>query len=115
MADPANPGGNGAGDDKELPKEDNIRVVCRFRPLNDSETRTGSKFVVKFPDDQCASISVIIFFFSLLLIFYKLKLYSREKCTCLTKCSSLMLPKNKFTTVLQNILSKVTFVYNLLF
>ena len=58
MADPANPGGNGAGDDKELPKEDNIRVVCRFRPLNDSEERTGSKFVVKFPDDQCASITV---------------------------------------------------------
>ena len=59
MADPANPGGNGAGDDKELPKEDNIRVVCRFRPLNDTEERTGSKFVVKFPDDQCASITVI--------------------------------------------------------
>jgi len=63
MADPANPGGNGAGDDKELPKEDNIRVVCRFRPLNDSETRTGSKFVVKFPDDQCASISGKVYMF----------------------------------------------------
>jgi len=63
MADPANPGGNGAGDDKELPKEDNIRVVCRFRPLNDTEERTGSKFVVKFPDDQCASITGKVYMF----------------------------------------------------
>ena len=41
--------------------EDSIKVVCRFRPLNDTEERTGSKFVVKFPsgtDDQCVSISV---------------------------------------------------------
>ena len=57
MADPAKPGGKDAGE-KELPTEDSIRVVCRFRPLNDSEERTGSKFVVKFPDDQCASITV---------------------------------------------------------
>lgn len=48
----------GHGADKELPTEDNIRVVCRFRPLNDSEERAASKFVVKFPDDQCASVSV---------------------------------------------------------
>ncbi|UJR08501.1 hypothetical protein I4U23_012767 [Adineta vaga] len=32
--------------------ECNIRVVARFRPLNDSEERTGSKSVVKFPADQ---------------------------------------------------------------
>ena len=57
MADPAKPGSKDAGE-KELPTEDSIRVVCRFRPLNDSEERTGSKFVVKFPDDQCASITV---------------------------------------------------------
>jgi kinesin family protein 5 len=43
------------------PSEDSIRVVCRFRPLNDTEERTGSKFIVKFPsgtDDQCVSIGV---------------------------------------------------------
>merc|ERR1719188_490654 len=39
--------------------EDSIRVVCRFRPLNDTEEKAGSKFVVKFPsggDDNCVSI-----------------------------------------------------------
>lgn len=50
-----------AEDEKELPKEDNIRVICRFRPLNDSEEKTGSKFIVKFPagpEDNIASIGV---------------------------------------------------------
>lgn len=33
----------------ELPGgECNIKVVCRFRPLNDTEERAGSKFVPKF-------------------------------------------------------------------
>ena len=49
-------------EEKEVaPSEDSIRVVCRFRPLNDTEERTGSKFIVKFPsgtDDQCVSIGV---------------------------------------------------------
>ena len=48
-------------EEKELPTEDNIRVVCRFRPLNDSEEKTGSKFVVKFPsgpEDNIVSIAV---------------------------------------------------------
>ena len=43
------------------PNEDSIRVICRFRPLNDTEEKTGSKFIVKFPsgtDDQCVSIGV---------------------------------------------------------
>lgn len=47
--------------DREVAAEDSIRVVCRFRPLNDSEERAGSKFVVKFPsgsDDNCISIGV---------------------------------------------------------
>ena len=45
--------------EKDGPSEDNIRVVCRFRPLNDSEEKAGSKFVVKFPsDDGCVSIGV---------------------------------------------------------
>lgn len=45
----------------ELPAEDSIRVVCRFRPLNDSEEKAGSKFVVKFPnngEENCLSIGV---------------------------------------------------------
>ncbi|XP_068249811.1 kinesin heavy chain-like [Palaemon carinicauda] len=39
--------------------EDTIKVVARFRPLNDSEERAGSKFIVTFPhskDDQQVSI-----------------------------------------------------------
>jgi kinesin family protein 5 len=40
--------------------EDSIKVICRFRPLNDTEEKTGSKVIVKFPsgsDDQGVSIS----------------------------------------------------------
>lgn len=32
--------------------ESNIRVMCRFRPLNENEERAGSKTAVKFPTDQ---------------------------------------------------------------
>lgn len=52
---------SGTPGEREIAAEDSIRVVCRFRPLNDSEERAGSKFVVKFPagtDDNCISISV---------------------------------------------------------
>ena len=45
----------------EIPSEDNIRVICRFRPLNDTEERTGSKFVVKFPsgaDENVVNVAV---------------------------------------------------------
>ena len=45
--------------DSSGPSEDSIRVVCRFRPLNDTEEKAGSKFVIKFPsggDDNCVSI-----------------------------------------------------------
>ena len=41
--------------------EDSIKVICRFRPLNDTEEKTGSKIIIKFPsgsDDQCVSIGV---------------------------------------------------------
>ncbi len=50
--------------------ECNIRVVARFRPLNDSEERAGSKSVVKFPADQeeTVLISVCRFFFNLISI-----------------------------------------------
>lgn len=47
--------------EREIPAEDSIRVVCRFRPLNDSEEKAGSKFVVKFPannEENCLSIGV---------------------------------------------------------
>lgn len=50
-----------AAADREIPAEDSIKVVCRFRPLNDSEEKAGSKFVVKFPQGQeenCISIGV---------------------------------------------------------
>jgi len=49
-----------------IPDEDSIRVICRFRPLNDTEEKTGSKFIVKFPsgtDDQCVSIGGKVYVF----------------------------------------------------
>ncbi|EDS27929.1 kinesin heavy chain subunit [Culex quinquefasciatus] len=52
--------------DREIPAEDSIKVVCRFRPLNDSEERAGSKFVVKFPSGQeenCLSIGGKVYLF----------------------------------------------------
>lgn len=55
---------SGAPERAELPAEDSIKVVCRFRPLNDSEEKAGSKFVVKFPnngEENCLSIGVSIF------------------------------------------------------
>ena len=53
--------------EREAPGEDSIRVVCRFRPLNDAEERAGSKFIVKFPpgnDDQCINLGVRIIQYS---------------------------------------------------
>lgn len=50
-----------AAANREIPAEDSIKVVCRFRPLNDSEEKAGSRFVVKFPQGQeenCISIGV---------------------------------------------------------
>ena len=41
-------------------------LIHRFRPLNDTEERTGSKVIVKFPsgsDDQCVSISGKVYMF----------------------------------------------------
>lgn len=49
--------------EREIAAEDSIRVVCRFRPLNDSEEKAGSKVIVKFPNSQeenCLSIGVSI-------------------------------------------------------
>lgn len=40
------------------PSECNIKVVCRIRPLNESEEKAGSKFVLKFPTEDSISIAV---------------------------------------------------------
>ncbi len=40
------------------PAECNIKVICRVRPLNESEEKAGSKFVLKFPTDDSVSIAV---------------------------------------------------------
>uniref|UniRef100_A0A0K8TN52 Kinesin-like protein n=1 Tax=Tabanus bromius TaxID=304241 RepID=A0A0K8TN52_TABBR len=52
--------------EREIPAEDSIKVVCRFRPLNDSEEKAGSKFIVKFPssnEENCISISGKVYLF----------------------------------------------------
>jgi len=49
-----------------VPNEDSIRVICRFRPLNHTEEKIGSKFTAKFPsgtDDQCVSIGGKVYVF----------------------------------------------------
>lgn len=54
--------------EREIAAEDSIKVVCRFRPLNDSEEKAGSKFIVKFPsggEENCISIGVCILYTSL--------------------------------------------------
>ena len=38
--------------------ECNIKVVCRVRPLNESEEKAGSKFVLKFPTEDSISLGV---------------------------------------------------------
>nr|XP_014092586.1 kinesin heavy chain [Bactrocera oleae]XP_014092587.1 kinesin heavy chain [Bactrocera oleae] len=51
---------------REIPAEDSIKVVCRFRPLNDSEEKAGSKFIVKFPnntEENCISIAGKVYLF----------------------------------------------------
>ncbi|KAF7278747.1 kinesin heavy chain [Rhynchophorus ferrugineus] len=52
--------------EREIPAEDSIKVVCRFRPLNDSEEKAGSKFIVKFPsggEENCISIGGKVYLF----------------------------------------------------
>lgn len=38
--------------------ECNIKVVCRFRPLNGSEERAGSNFIAKFPQGSEDALSI---------------------------------------------------------
>ncbi|XP_055305257.1 kinesin heavy chain [Sitodiplosis mosellana] len=52
--------------EREIAAEDSIRVVCRFRPLNDSEEKAGSKVIVKFPNTQeenCLTIGGKVYLF----------------------------------------------------
>ncbi|XP_076291967.1 kinesin heavy chain isoform X1 [Lasioglossum baleicum] len=52
--------------EREIAAEDSIKVVCRFRPLNDSEEKAGSKFIVKFPsggEENCISIGGKVYLF----------------------------------------------------
>uniref|UniRef100_A0A1B6E6U1 Kinesin heavy chain n=1 Tax=Clastoptera arizonana TaxID=38151 RepID=A0A1B6E6U1_9HEMI len=52
--------------EREIAAEDSIKVVCRFRPLNNSEEKAGSKFIVKFPsgsDENCISIGGKVYLF----------------------------------------------------
>ncbi|XP_025203439.1 kinesin heavy chain [Melanaphis sacchari] len=52
--------------EREIAAEDSIKVVCRFRPLNDSEEKAGSKFIVKFPtgpDENCITIGGKVYLF----------------------------------------------------
>jgi len=56
----------GVKDETKGANEDSIRVICRFRPLNDTEEKTGSKFIMKFPsgsDDQCVSLGGKVYMF----------------------------------------------------
>ena len=86
------------GDDKDsqaqaaadAATEDSIKVVCRFRPLNDTEEKTGSKFIIKFPsgsDDQCVSIAVNEYLGSIIIAKFCV---CRENCICSTKSLSQM-------------------------
>ncbi|KAL8577573.1 hypothetical protein ACOMHN_044253 [Nucella lapillus] len=43
--------------------ECNIKVVCRVRPLNNSEEKAGSKFMLKFPTDDSTSVGGKVFMF----------------------------------------------------
>ncbi|XP_074659663.1 kinesin heavy chain-like isoform X3 [Tubulanus polymorphus] len=45
------------------PLDDNIKVVCRVRPLNSSEEKAGSKFILKFPTDESISIGGKVYIF----------------------------------------------------
>lgn len=45
--------------------EDSIKVVCRFRPLNDAEEKAGSRFIAKFPPgtEECLSLTGKLYMF----------------------------------------------------
>ncbi|KAL4222761.1 Kinesin-1 heavy chain [Mactra antiquata] len=55
MTEPPVGGGGGA--------DETIKVVCRVRPLNSSEEKAGSKFVLKFPSEETISCGGKVFAF----------------------------------------------------
>jgi len=60
------------------PAECNIKVICRVRPLNESEERAGSKFVLKFPTDDSVSIqaSWLLLMLTIYFVLYIMQLLS---------------------------------------
>lgn len=40
------------------PAECNIKVMCRFRPLNESEVTRGDKYIAKFQGEDTVVIAV---------------------------------------------------------
>jgi hypothetical protein len=86
--------------------ECNIRVVARFRPLNDSEERAGSKSVVKFPADQEETVLISVCYLFNSYYFINIQ-FSREKFMYLIKYFVLTLLKKKFIMKPQKKLSKM--------
>lgn len=73
--------------EREIAAEDSIKVVCRFRPLNKTETEDGSQFIPKFSDDHCVSLGVSIntpiylrFYLSSLITHYTLPVLPSQIC-----------------------------------
>lgn len=81
--------------------ECSIRVVARFRPLNESEERAGSKSVVRFPADQeeTVLISVSYYFFDHN-AFLPVNSFYREKSMYLIKYF-VQMPRKKKSTMKQ--------------
>lgn len=48
----------------QMASECGIKVYCRFRPLNESEEKAGSKFIAKFPpgSEDCCNVAVSLIF-----------------------------------------------------
>lgn len=77
--------------------ECNIRVVARFRPLNESEERTGSKSVVKFPPDQEGTLLISVRICFTQRTSTSSFIYCREKFTSSIKYFVQIPLKKKFT------------------
>jgi hypothetical protein len=60
--------------------ECNIRVVARFRPLNDSEERAGSKSVVKFSAEQEGTVLISVCFLFFFILIYDRFLIGKSLC-----------------------------------
>ena len=87
--------------------ECSIRVVARFRPLNDSEKRAGSKEIVKFSADQEETLLLSVQFSFCVRNSYLIIEFSRGKPIHSIKYFVRMLPKKKSITKLQKKLSKM--------